>query len=408
MKRLSIILSLVFISSLFSYAQVEVPKGKYPFYKIVEWPNQGSILLAKDPTGSTKDIYVNLLNNEGEIPWGKTIYPKVEDPKLIISSNSNYIYFIENFKPENNFINYNQINQSGAVVSTKFDVLQVIRSYGYTIPNELELSEIINTPKSLVFYFQLPVKSEGIIENIFISITHHNNRVYHHKGPVSSIKSQKKGELDPILYAGSDESTISFSYYSTEGNLSGVNFINFSPKAEAIPEQSLKIPSADLNVTSFETLNLEGSTYVENKVFYQSRGKGVYANKNFYFLLNDLKTNCLKIYGLNEARKVEQLNSCKASESNSRNPKSVISYFEMDGNQYVISEIGDAFSAYLINEKGVQNLGISKKDLENVQLNPSSFKTKDKTTNFVHVINGSPYSTNINDMGKQDKIIFKQ
>ncbi|PWH85556.1 hypothetical protein [Brumimicrobium oceani] len=408
MQKRLIFLSLFLILSLISHTQVEIPKDKYPFYKVVEWPNQGSILLSKDPTGSTKDIYINLLNTEGELSWGKTIYPKVEDPKLIISSNSNYIYFIENFKPENNFINYNQVNQSGGVVSTKFDVLKVIRSYGYTIPNELELNEIVNTPKALVFYFQLPVKSDGIIENIFISITHHNNRVYHFKGPATDMKSQKKGMVGPMLYAGSDESTISFSYYSNEGSLSNMNFINFNSKAEAIPEQSIKTPVAEGELTLFQTLNMEGSAYIDNKSLYQSRGKGIYSRGNYYLVMNDLSTNCVKILGLNEDRKLVQLNSCSPSEVNSRNPKSIISYFEMDGKQFIVSEIGDNFSSYVITQDGVQTLNLNRKDIENVQLNPSSFKTKDKTTNFVHVINGVPYSTDTKELEKQEKIIFKQ
>lgn len=408
MKNISFLLLIILISTTSLFSQVEVPKGKYPFYKIVEWPNQGSILLAKDPSGSTNDIYINLLDTEGEVPWGKTIYPKVEDPKLIISNNSNYIYFVDNYKPVKNFIEYNQLNQSGGVVSTKFDVLQVIRSYGYTTPNDLELMEIINTPKSLVFYFQLPVKSEGIIENIFISITHHNNRLYHYKGPATDMKLQKKGTIDPILFAGADESTINFSYFSTENDKNNVNFIGFSPKGEPVVDQYLKIPSLNPIVSNIRSLNLDGSEYIDDKSLFQSRGKGVYLNNNYYFLTNDISTNCLIIYGLNEDRKVEQLNKCNKNQANSRNPKSSISYFELDGDLIVTSEMGDVFTSYKIDKNGIETLAINKKDIENVQLNSSSFKTKDKTTNFVHVINGIPYSTDTKELEKLEKITFKK
>ncbi len=396
------------ISLTHSFSQVEVPKGKYPFYQIVEWPNQGSILMAKDLKGSTKDIYINLLTNKGEIPWGKTFYPKTDNPKLIVSGNSNYIYFVDNFKPVNNFIEYNQINQSGGVVSTKFDVLQIIRSYGYTTPNELELNEIVNTPKSLVFYFQLPVKSQGIIENIFISITHHNNRVYHYKGPETDVKLQKKGIVEPIFYAGADETTISFAYYSNEESSSSVNFINFSSKAEPIEDYKLKISTANPITSTIQTLSLDGSNYIESKSLFQSRGKGIYFNKNYYFALNDAETNCLKIFGLNKANKVEQLNTCKNNPLATRNPKASISYFEMDGDLIITSEIEGAFTSYKIDKNGVHSLDLIKKDIEKVQLNPSSLKTKDKTTNFVHVINGTPYFTQLEGMEKQEKIIFKQ
>jgi len=408
MNKCSLFFLLMLISSGFAFTQIELTKGKYQFNKIVEWPGQGSVLIAEDPTGATNDISLNLLNNEGAIPWSKTIYPKSKNPKLIISDHSNYFYYIDNFKPDNNFIHYNQVNQSGGIVSTKFDVLKVIRTYGYTTPNDLELNEIINTPSALVFYFQLPIKSEGIIENIFISITHHNNRVYHHKGPSTDIKLQKKGNVGPLLFAGANTQSIHFTYFSTDANKSIANFVGFSPKGEPIIDQLLRIPAANPIVSAFQSLNLDGSIYVENKTLFEARGKGVFLNNQYYFILNDAATNCLTIYGLNEKKEVVKLNKCEGNQASSRNPKATISYFEMDGDLYLTSEIEDSFSSNKIDKEGIQTLDLVKKDLENIQLNPSSFKTKDKTANFVHVINGTPFYTSTQEMDKQEKIIFKQ
>ena len=52
MKSLSIVLLTILISTAYSFTQIEVPKDKHPFYKIVEWPNHGSLLMAKDISGS--------------------------------------------------------------------------------------------------------------------------------------------------------------------------------------------------------------------------------------------------------------------------------------------------------------------------------------------------------------------
>ncbi|WP_107039070.1 hypothetical protein [Brumimicrobium mesophilum] len=408
MLKLPLILLTILTSISFSFSQFEVAKGEYPFNKIVEWPGQGSILLAEDPTGSKKEIFINFFNNEGETQWSKSIYPKTESSKLIVSGKSEYFYFVDNFEHENNFIYYAQLNQSGGVVSTKIDLLKVIREYGYNVTDDIEITEVVNTPKSIVFYLQLPVKGEGIIENIFVSITHHNNRLYHTKGPSTDMKLQKKGITGPILFAGADESTINFAYASNEESKTDVNFIAFSPKAEPIADQFMKIGSANGIVSQVKSLNLDGSNYVEDKSKFNARGKAIYYNKQYYYVMNDAQSNCLKIYGLNSARKVEQLNECSGRPVEARNPNASISYFELDGELYVSSEIDGSFSAYKIQKDGVSTLSISKKDLEKVQLNPSSFKIKDNTANFVHLIKGTPYFTDSKNMEKQEKIIFKK
>ena len=300
------------------------------------------------------------------------------------------------------------MNQSGGVVSTKIDLLKVIREYGYNVTDDIEITEVVNTPKSIVFYLQLPIKGEGIIENIFVSITHHNNRLYHTKGPSTDMKLQKKGIAGSILFAGADESTINFAYASNEESKTDVNFIAFSPKAEPLMDQSMRIASSNGLGSEIKTLNLDGSHYVEDQSKFNARGKAIYYNKQYYYVSNDAQSNCLKIYGLNSARKVEQLNECSGSPVDSRNPNSTISYFEMDGEIYLSSEIDGSFSAYKIHKDGVSTLSISKKDLEKVQLNPSSFKIKDNTANFVHFIEGNPYFTDSKNLEKQDKIIFKQ
>ncbi|RFC55838.1 hypothetical protein [Brumimicrobium aurantiacum] len=389
------------------YAQVEVPKGKYPFYKMVEWPHHGTLLLSKDLSGAKNDIEVNLLNHDGEAIWDKIIYPSVDDAKLIVSDETDYVYLIENFSPKKNFIHYHQINQSGNIVSTKFDVLKVIRTYGYTIPSEMELTEVVNTPESIVFYFQLPIKSEDIIENIFVSITHHNNRVYHYKAPATEMKMKKKEMVDPILYAGSNLSSIYFSYYSTDGNSQSANFIGFTPKGDELIASSFKMNNVQPIFSEFNTLNLDGSTYVEDEDRYTARGKGVFNHGKFYFMVNDAKTSCLKIYGENEKGKIDVLNSCSGNPNEDRNPDASVFYFELDGDLFVTNKIDDNSGAYQIKESKVITRDFSINSLDNVQFNPSSFKTNNKTSNFVHLINGVPVSTSTENISKQEKIIFK-
>src|SRR5690554_2158987 len=211
---------------------IEIERGKFPFNKIVEWPGKGTLMIGTDPSGRSQEINLNLLNFNGEIQWNRSVFPKQKNSHLIISSLSDYIYFVDDLKLNNNSVRYNQVNQSGSVVPTKFDMLSVIRSYRYTTPDDLVLKEIVNTPKALVFYYQLPIKDKGIIENFFVTITHHNNKIYHYQGPASDMTLMKEGKEGPLVFAGADENTICFSRYEYSDKKQNARFYPFSPKAE--------------------------------------------------------------------------------------------------------------------------------------------------------------------------------
>lgn len=390
-------------------AQVEVAKDKFPFHEMVEWPNQGTLLMAKDPSNKTNDLYISFLNNQGENPWANTISPKSKEPKLITSEQSNYFYLIDQFKPQNNLITYHQINVSGSIVSTEFDVLKVIRNYRYTTPGDLELVEVVNTPKSIVFYFQMPVKSKGIIENFFVSITHHNNRMYYFKGPETDMKLKKKGEIGSILYAGADANLIHFAYYLKEGSKEKINFIGFNEKAEALPTSpSMILPKHEAIPSKIESKMLTGSHYLQHENDQAAKGKPIYLNKKYYYAINDAAEGCLKVFGQNKARKIVELNDCDQTEISARNPEGEIAYFLMDGKLFLYSKIEGGASAYIIDDNGVEKGSFTASELEKVQINPSSFKTKNKTANFVHIINGTAYFTSLENLENKAAINFKQ
>lgn len=410
MYKFLVFCSFTLLTTFSFYAQIEVPKGKYPFNKVIEWPQHGSVLLSNDPSGSTTDLYVSFLNHEGAAAWAKAIYPSSKSPKLILSAHSDYLYFIDNFKPEKNFIKYNQINRSGNVVSTKFDMLKVIRSHGYRTPDDLELKEIVNTSKALVFYFQLPIKKEGIIENFFVTVTHHNNRMYHYKGPVTDTDLLKKGVQGPILFAEKNNSITTFSYRTNKKDATLINFFSFDEKANPKEdrEYQLKIPAIEAYTSKMQPLALNGSSYFSDKEAAEAIGKGVSFNDKYYYLYNDADKNCLKIVGLSQRKMIEPLNKCKSSDSPSRRPNSSITYFEMDKELYIFSKIDDHFMSYKIGKKGIEELNLQKDELENVRLNPSAFIIKNKDDQFVHLMNGTPYFIHPSNLEDQEEIIFRK
>lgn len=401
---------LTVLFSVLTFAQVEVTNGKFPFNQMIEWPGKGTLLLGTDPTGRTDEVNFNLFNAAGEVAWNRSIYPKDKNTHLIVSGMSDYIYFVDDLKLVNNSIRYNQVNQSGSIVPTKFDMLAVIRSYRYTTPADLELKDIINTPKALVFYFQLPVKDKGIIENFFVTITHHNNRVYHYQGPVSDMSLVKEGKEGPLMFAGADESTICFSRFEYSDKKQNARYYPFSPKAEAISRNTIVMSDFAPISSDVQFVSLNGSYYLEKEKrnTAEANGRGFYMGGKYFYAVNDSKDRCLKIYGRNDKGEYEVLNKCENSAETSKRYKASLAFIPVKDKVIIVSNINDKSTAYEVSHNEINRIDAGSINSEMIQKNPSSFQLENKSANFVHFINGTPFFFDHTELEKSDKVIFKQ
>lgn len=392
-------------------AQIVIEKGKSPFHSIVEWKNKGTLLMNSDPKDRTRDYEIILVGNNGEVDWRKTIYPSHSMPSLILSQSSNYIYFIDHFKVIDSKFSYNQLNQSGSVVSTKFDLLQIIRSYGYTIPDELVVEEIVNTPKALAFHFSLEVKEKNIIENFFVTITHHNNRVYHSQGPPTHPDLLDDGREELFTYSGADEENIYFSRIVKQGGGKRIHFYPISPKAEKGNEYSFSLTSDFAPIRSEVINNNLCGSYYQNKLNDKSLYRlaiGLYNNNRFYVAANDEKDRCLKVYGANTEGEITVLNECKNPASESRKYEAKLTWLENLNKLIVIGSIEDNRSAAMIEGSTVESVDKDILNVDRLQINPSVFALENKTTNFVHLVNDQTFFFDYNQLGQERDVIFKE
>lgn len=406
MKNLTFVF--LFLISFTTFSQIEVTRGKFPFNQIVEWPGKGTLLLGDDPTGKSQEINLSLLNHQGEVQWNRSVYPKNKTTHLITSSNSDYIYFVDDLKPENNQIRYNQMNQSGSVSPTKFDMLSVIRSYRYTTPNDLELREIINTPKALVFYFQLPVKDKNIIENFFVTVTHHNNRVYHCQAPSTSMDLVKKGLDEHYVFAGADDEAIYFTRLSNEVGANFVNFFSFSPKAEKLqPTKMRPINFSPMN-SEINFIGLTGSYYLQTftKAKFENRGKGIYFNGSFYYAVNDDGGKNLKVYGQNEKGEFVLLKESAKQANSKKNSSSSVAFIPLKDRLFIVSEIDNNTVAFEISDAGIKETNASSLQLTSLRKNPSSFMSNSDEHTFIHMVNDIPYAMDIKNLEKLGTFVF--
>lgn len=392
-------------------AQIEIEKGKYPFHSIVEWLDKGTLLMNSDPKDRTRDYEIVLIGQGGEVNWRKTIYPSHSMPSLILSQSSNYIYFVDHFEVIDSKFSYNQLNKSGSVVSTNFDLLKIIRSYGYTIPDELIVEEVVNTPKALAFHFSLEVKEKNSIENFFVTITHHNNRVYHSQGPSTHPDLLDDGREGLFTYSGADEENIYFSRIVEQGGSKRIHFYPITPKAEKGNEYSFSI-TPDFSPIESEVIknNFCGSYYqkkLNNKTL-NRKAIGLYNNSRFYVAANDEKDRCLKLYGANKDGDIVVLNEYKNPAGESRKYDAKLSWLENLKKVIVVGSIEDATSAAIIEGSTVESVDKEILNVDQLQINPSVFALENKSTNFVHLDNNQTYFFDYDQLGKEGNVIFKE
>lgn len=392
------------------FGQISITKDQFPFSRVLEWENHGVLIFAEDPKKQTNEQEVFFVNQKGEEQWRKSIYPKTNDPKLVIASNSDYIYLIDDISPHRNKIRYNQINRSGSIVSTKFDLLQVIRSYGYRTPNELVMQNVINTKKSLVFHFQLEVKTENIIENFIIMITHHNNRVYHAKGPVTRpelIEEQRQGAL---IFAGNHENTICFGRYSNNGNDHRVNFIPYDEKAKKQNPYSFSLPDVDPMMSSLHSANWDGMrfTRIAEDRETEARGWPVYERGNYYYAAIDEKDRCFKVFGANQEGEIVPLATCEQPAESSWRYNPTIEWTRSSDVSIVCGTIQDQKQCFVLSAEGVNQSEANQK-LHSIFKNPALLEHPTEMENaFIVELNGQLYELNLEELKQRETITLKR
>lgn len=388
--------------------QIELKKDKLPFHELVEW--NGVLVVAEDPKEKVDFKELSLISPTGEVRWRKLIYPKSSSSYLIESSSSGYIYYVDDLEPINNAIRYNQINQSGSVTSTKLDVLNVIRDYGYRTPNDVKIENIVNTPASLVFHLSLFVSEKDIIENFVVSITHHNNRVYHWKAPETHPEFIKEGKEGPILYAGCDEQAIYFARYTFQASNHRINFIPIDSKAKALNAYNYSLPEFNPIISTQKNYANDGRYYldIESGDSREVRGIPVYIDNKYLYVVNDSKSRSMKVYGANENGDIAVLKSTAVLSDESRKYSASIGVSREKREVTFCGSIEDEIGSLNYTKGQFETIELSKSKIDVLRNNQSIKKVDNNSTTFVYPFSGEWYGISKSDLPKSEIITFEK
>lgn len=406
-KLYAILLTYFIVSPfLFSQKNIEVPEGKYPYSAVYEWYNRGTILINSDPTENARDHNIMFINADAETQWKETFYPKNHNPKLILSHNSNYIYFLEEIGLRGNKVLYHQISKSGSVKSSSFDVLSSFKKLGIYDPSNTDLVDVVNTSEALVFQFIYENKSTKNKDDILVFLTHHNHKIHVVKALETPLELMKKDIAGALHFAGCKNETIYFSNYQKVGNRPAIVFHGFSVKAEPKDPEAMILENVNALPVDFEVLDLSGKSYIEqglNSVF----GVGVVVNNAFHFLYHDTKKRTFEVLSYDEKGNLVQVMSTPspvAEEKRKYNSK--LYYVEIENQLFGIAELNEVSTAFLIgkekNEFQQWDLG----RLKRVSTNPSRILAVTKNDDFIHRSTSGFFTFDIHQLGKSNNVVF--
>lgn len=296
MKKLFLIFTILCTTSIFAQ-KFTILKTIHPYYNIIEWKGMGGMLMSKDPTGNSNQIYLTLIADTTKSVWDQRIAPLNGNYYYIASENARYVYFLRNLKPEYGKIYFEQLNSAGNVKATSVSLTSTIKNLGYDV-NELELRNVVVTDKALVHQFRHFDKKAKVYTEIVTFITHHNMLSYGAVLGQIPEEDVKNGKSDLYSYAGFSGDEICFSNYASGAkNGKGWEVVVYTSKGKE--EKRLFLKSDNLKMSPFETIGFgtNGANYLNNSGD-SKNGLVYFINGNYYVTIvnNSGEKTALELY----------------------------------------------------------------------------------------------------------------
>lgn len=401
-----ILLSIILVYSTLLFSQkVAIEAEKYPFSMIYEWQGRGSILVNKDPSGLLREVNLTLINSDGISKWQESFSPKVNEPFLILSYESKYLYYLDYMQPKNGKIYFHQINQNGSVKSSSISLLSMFKKLGYSSVEDLELVNAINTKESLVFMFEHKNKKEKSIEQILVFMMHNNRLTYAVKHASVSLENLENNTDGVLTYAGSTEERIYFTSNFQNSLQKGQRLIEYTPKGELVGDRSYQAPKEQLQSFTPYKFSVEGTKYIASKDEHEKNGQLVFWNHKVYFIGITKTENQVNLYGYNTNNEIELLQSLGTISLEKKETPEL--GWNMEEKELVIASVVKKGSKiYAIKEKGEAKKVFNQLEPEKVALNPSILKANQQGLDFVHLIDDEIYSFDKNQLNKVGKVYF--
>ncbi|MCO5260194.1 MAG: hypothetical protein M9916_08630 [Crocinitomicaceae bacterium] len=338
-----------FLLSLNLFAQkFTILKTVQPFYSIIEWKGMGAMLLSKDPTNNSKQIYLTLVGESDKSIWEQQFIPANNKYYYISSENARYVYFLRDLKPENGKVYFDQLNSAGNIKNTNVSIISAIKNLGYD-PLNLTLKNVVVTDKALVYHFRDFNKSDKIHTDIALFITHHNLLPYAVVLGTTSDEELKAGRVNHFQYVGFTGDEICFADYSVKKEGKGWTIVKFNSKGKELNRVFIKNNISTTSTFSTSGFGTNGAYYLQSENGVQN-GLVTFQNNQFYLTtITATSTNAtMELHQLND-NKWEKINQLPLSPSKGGYTLGVYPQNEAMTYRVTSKEFGDKTVALFLN-----------------------------------------------------------
>lgn len=238
MKK-SLLALLVICANYLAAQTFEVSPLKQPFYRIIEWKGQGSILLSRDPSFTQNQVDMQLLGGDGKTIWQQVLNPMVKEPYFIAEDGGKYAYFLESLEPKNGKLFLHQLSAAGNIKTQNLNFLATVKKLGNFPVDELQTVDIITTEKALIWLFRYTDKSADKLYTIAVSMTHHNFTLFGYI-VAENVTAKSKIENQIAWYiCGEKQDNVVYAARIHAGKEAGWKIKEFSPKGVEVSTEVL-------------------------------------------------------------------------------------------------------------------------------------------------------------------------
>lgn len=248
----------ILVQSTVYYSQstsFRIPSESTPFTDFIDWRGKGVILTNREENSNR--IQLTFVGSEPRSLWQETIVPKSDQPLVIQSDGSNYIYFLDQLKGDNGKFTFYQLNVAGNVKPTQVNFTVAFKKLGYAV-GDLEAVDIQCTDKALVFLFTAKNKEKKSKVLLMGSMTHHNFLPY-----VTEVGEWRTDE-DIFYYSGFSEDKIAFVQEQERKGERGYAVLYFNSKAEKNGSDWLTLPFPN-GQFEYQYFGENGASYFREK-----------------------------------------------------------------------------------------------------------------------------------------------
>lgn len=326
-----------------------VYKTTQPFYDIIEWKGMGGLLLSKDPSGNSNQIYLTLVGEQTKSSWEQRFAPLDGKYTYIASENARYVYFLRSLQPDAGKIYFDQLNSAGNIKNTSVSYVSVIKNLGFD-PYSLELVNVVVTDKALVHHFRYFDKKEKTHTDIATFITHHNMLIYATVLGKIHDDELKANRSHHIQYAGFTGDEICFSGYSETKNGKGWNAVVYNSKGQELKRFLIKNTLGSTTAFPTSGFGTNGAYYLNSQNTTQNGFITFHNGKYYVTTLNTTAIPQLELHVLAD-EKLTLVNKFEIAKNALKKPLNIGVYPVNEALIYRLSasELGDKTVALFTN-----------------------------------------------------------